>query len=210
MCFLVNHLIERKINMASMVLKDMLICPECGEIMFPSAFDKKSRTLQYCCCAQECKTKSTKNFDEVAVPEYEKINFFVLNDDGEVTWKCHFHGYCECLIEDILDKDFTKFEHCCCIWGREDDEIFGDEKYAHEDGKIIIRKILSALDEEMICILAEEIGIELEEYNGKYADAFVDAADFLTGDFRDYVYSLTDQIYSLFDISLDENGEMLD
>ena len=53
----------------------------------------------------------------------EKINYFLLTDDGALSWKCVFHGYCDCFIDDVLDDDFSKFENACCIWGKSNDEI---------------------------------------------------------------------------------------
>ncbi|MBQ2778049.1 MAG: hypothetical protein IJF50_11120 [Peptococcaceae bacterium] len=196
--------------MATMVLKDMLICPECGAEMFPYSFDKESRVIGYRCSAEECCAEKTCGFDQVAVTEGEKINYFVLNDDGEVSWKCHFHGYCVDLIESLLDKDFTKFARSCCIYGREDDEIFEDMECIQGEGRTIVAKILNALDEDQLLELAEERGIDVDEYDGDYLEAFLGSVDFLVDDFRDFIYSLTDTIQYLFDISIDEDGELME
>lgn len=193
--------------MDTKVLKDVIICSECSGKMFPSSFDKSNRIISYRCCNDGCKAKKEYSFDDVLVKDGEKIKYFLLTDDGVLSWKCAFHGCCDCFIDNVLDDDFSKFENACCIWGKSNDEILKENNYVATEGKIIIEKILSALDDKQISELADVFEIDFDEYDD-YVEAFLDCFDFMTNDFRGFVYSLTGEIKYLFDIDIDEFGNV--
>ena len=196
--------------MATMVLKDMIICPECGAEMFPSAFDKEERTIIYRCRMATCLAERTHSFEEVKLKEGEKIRFVCLNDDGDVTWKCYEHGYCDNCIENLLEMDFTKFERCCCILGRDEDEIEADMEYAQGEGRETIRNILNALDEDCVSELCDDMLVEnpVDMFDGDYVEAFV-AEAMCNGDgVIDFIYQMIDRIYDLFEINIDTDGNI--
>ena len=37
--------------------------------------------------------KKEYSFDDVLVKDGEKIKYFLLTDDGVLSWKCAFHGW---------------------------------------------------------------------------------------------------------------------
>ena len=82
-----------------------------------------------------------------------------------------------------------------------------ENNYVATEGKIIIEKILSALDDKQISELADVFEIDFDEYDD-YVEAFLDCFDFMTNDFRGFVYSLTGEIKYLFDIDIDEFGNV--
>ena len=196
--------------MATMVLKDMIICPECGAEMFPFAFDKETRTIGYRCRMATCLVERTHSFEEVKLEEGERFHFVCLNDDGDVTWKCYEHGYCDNYIENLLEMDFTKFERCCCILGRDEDEIEEDMEYAQGEGREIIRNILNALDEDYISELGDDMLMEtsVDMFDGDYVEAFVSEA-LCNGDgIADFVEQMIARIYDLFEINIDTDGNI--
>ncbi|MDO4732549.1 MAG: hypothetical protein Q4B50_03430 [Bacillota bacterium] len=198
--------------MATMVLKDTLLCPECGEEMFPCAFDRQERKITYRCSETDCGMEKECSFDEAKLEEGENFIYFCLNDDGEVTWKCFIHAYCEYDIDFLLEKDITKFQRCCCVLGRDVDEIEEDMKYAENAGKSKISRILAALGEEHIPELAKDMlfDIELDFFDGDYLEAFASQAMINEDGVDDFIYQMLDQIYELFEISLDEEGNPLE
>ena len=80
--------------MATMALKTIIQC-KCGKEMFPFQFDNKQQKIGYKCSDIACGAEMEFSFDEVKMGEGERINYFCLNDDGEMTWKCCCHGYCD-------------------------------------------------------------------------------------------------------------------
>lgn len=197
--------------MATMVLKDMVICPKCGAEMFPSAFDKDERKISYKCCNESCKVEIEYGFDEVKLKEDERFHYFCLNDDGDATWKCYEHGYCDFHIEGLLEMDFTKFARCCCILGRDFEDMEADAEYAHSKGKEIIKKILDAIGEERTCELADEILYEMpvDMFDGDYLEAFVAESICDMDGVESFISNMIDSIYDMFEISIDENGQVI-
>ena len=196
--------------MATMILKDMIICPECGSEMFPCSFDKENRVIGYRCRMEDCQTEIIHNFDEVKLEDGEKYHFVCLNDDGDVTWKCFEHGYCDNYIENLIDMDFTKFERCCCILGRDDDEIEADMEYAQAEGRDIIENILNALDEDCVCELGEDMLMEnpVDMFDGDYVEAFVAEAMCNLDGVDDFIQMMISRISDLFEIDIDEDGNI--
>ena len=191
--------------MATMVLKDMLICPECGAEMFPCSFDREKRVIGYRCRMANCLAEQTHSFEEVRLEKGEKFHFVCLNDDGEVTWKCYEHGYCDNYIEHLLELDFAKFERCCCILGREQDEMEADMEYAQGEGREIIRNILNALDEEAVSELGDDMLMDnpVDMFDGDYVEAFVCEAMCNTDGVDDFIGRMISRIYDLFEIDMD-------
>ena len=198
--------------MATMILKDMLICSECGAEMFPCAFDKENRVIGYRCRMVNCLAEQTHSFEEVKLEEGEKFHFVCLNDDGDVTWKCYEHGYCDNVIENLLEMDFTKFERCCCILGRDEDEIEADMEYAQGEGRECIQKILNALSKECVSELCDDMLVEnsVDMFDGDYVEAFVAEAMCNSDGVDDFIEQMTSRIYDLFEIDIDMDGNIIE
>ncbi len=199
--------------MATMALKDMILCPVCGAEMFPSAFDRAARKISYKCTAAECAAETECSFEEVRLGDGERYHSFCLNDDGDATWKCHRHGHCDLPIDSLLDKDFTKFQTCCCILGLNEEELEEEADHLSNEGKEQISRILSVLDEEQVLELVNELCDEdvLENCDDDYAEALAQQFFYSECDTVDeFINWITDEIYSLFEISIDEDGNLLD
>ena len=81
-----------------MQLKDVVMC-ECGGKMFPTKVDKKKREINYRCSVCECGKEVKRKYEEVALRDNENQEYFSLDDEGNITWKCYTHGYCEMDID---------------------------------------------------------------------------------------------------------------
>ena len=198
--------------MAAMILKDVLVCPMCGENMYPCSFDKNRRRIGYRCWDEDCDLDMEFSFEDARLEEGERPQFFSLNDDGVVTWKCPVHGSCDNIIENLMDEDLTKFERCCCVWGRDEEELEADAEYAQGEGKETITKILDAIGEDQVEELAEDMICEndLDDFGGDYVAAFVAEALCNEDGVDDFIYLMINRIYDLFEISVNEDGEILD
>lgn len=148
--------------MATMVLKDTIKC-NCGKEMFAASMDKVNRIMRYQCIDVNCGETVEKSFDEARLHEGERFGYFCLNDDGEITWKCANHGYCDFNIEwfedDWQDKVNRFVEMGCALESffyeiQEEIESIGERA---ED----VKRLLAHLDEEQMLAVAEEMGIEV-------------------------------------------------
>lgn len=198
--------------MATMLLKDMIICPECGAEMFPCAFDGENRVISYRCRMVNCLAEQTHSFEEVKLGEDEKYHFVCLNDDGDVTWKCYEHGYCDHHIENLLEMDFTKFERCCCILGRDIEDLDADFEYAQGEGREMIEKILAALDMDCLSELGEDMLMEnpVDIFDDDYVEAFVAEAMCNVDGVDDFIEQMISRIYDLFEIDIDNEGNIVE
>ena len=198
--------------MATMVLKDMVLCPVCGAEMFPCAFDSEKRVIAYRCRMVSCLAEQEYSFEEVKLGEDERFHFVCLNDDGNVTWKCYEHGYCDYHIEHLLEMDFTKFERCCCILGRDEDDLEADLEYAQGEGRERIQNILHALDEESVAELGDDMLAEnpVDIFDGDYVEAFVSEAMCNADGVDDFIEQMLSRIYDLFEINIDADGNILE
>ena len=192
--------------MATMALKDVVICPACGAEMFPSAFDRRERYIKYKCSSQDCASEAQYTFNDVKLEEGKPQTYFRLNDDGDATWKCFTHGYCDVPIESLFDKDYTKFRNCCCIFGRDEDEMEADAAFVEGEGKKIIEKILSLIGAEKASELANDMIDEslLDFFHDNVLDAFCAEATVSDSGAEDYLYQMSDRIFELFDITFDD------
>ena len=171
--------------MATMCLKDTCTC-ECGKIMFPFTMDMENKTIEYKCSC--CGETVTKAFDEVKSAEGERFDYFCLNDDGDITWKCGTHGYCDFSVEwlndDWQDKVDRFVELGCCLekYPEEFDDMFEDFGGNQDE----LFELFSHLEPEQIEEIANEMGIMVEddiyqafmnEYQERLCDCCLDDFD---------------------------------
>ena len=192
--------------MAAKVLKDMIICSECGEKMFPCAFDRENRKIAYSCLS--CGDVQEYDFEEVALGENEHYYAFCLNDDGDATWKCSEHGYCEFPIENLFEMDYSKLGTYCCLLAKTEEEITADIEYGQSKGRDQIQQILSRLDEDQINELADELLLEvdIDTFEGNLIDAFAMEASMWEEGFVDFLYQMMERIDD-FEIYLDIDSD---
>jgi len=198
--------------MATMVLKDTIPCPVCGAEMFPAAFDRQERKISYRCSGSCCGAEKECSFEEAKLGEGEKFTYFCLNDAGEATWQCFSHAYCEYDIDFLLEQDLTKFQRCCCVLGRDAEEIEADLEFLEEDGREKISRILSAIGEDRIPELAEDMlyDVDPDLFDGDTLEAFVAQATINEDGPEEFIYQMLDRIYDLFEITVDEDGELVE
>lgn len=188
--------------MAKLVLKDVIKC-ECGKDMFVFALDKENKVITYMCIDECCGNKVEMTFDEAMLSENERFKYFCLNDDGQMTWKCYNHGYCDFDVEwfanDWVSKAYKFIEYGCALEA-DLDEI--EEMFENPDERIEeLRDLFAHLEDEQIEMIADEMGIMIED---DLYFAFFD--EFQTGLFEGFVDSWEDfkeQIIStMFDLDL--------
>lgn len=195
--------------MATMFLKDHIKCPKCDREMFPCEFDRSNKKISYKCIS--CEETSTFSFDDVK-NESNTYDYFLLNDDGGVSWKCYRHGYCDDIIEGLFGLDFSKFVDLHCILCKNEKELDEEMEYANKEGNKKLVRMFSNLDEDQIAELADEVLYDgdLEECDGNYVEAFLLTFSNGLGDeylsFDSFYGDLQDIIQDLFDMTIDENG----
>ena len=80
-------------------------------IYFVDSVDKKERKVYYRC--ERCGYEEVLTFEEAGVDD-EEYAFFILKEDGTLTWECPESGIKEENAEEITD--FSKYytiEHLC-------------------------------------------------------------------------------------------------
>ena len=150
--------------MATMTLKTIVQC-KCGKDMFPFQFDNKYQKIGYKCSDTACGAEMECSFDEVKVEEGERIHYFWLNDDGQMTWKCCCHGYCDFDVEWFMDDwqdKVDRFINLACALEKYPEEIDSDIE-RQEEHLAELKERLQELDEEQKLQLAEDMGIEIED-----------------------------------------------
>ena len=199
-----------------MVLKDSLIC-SCGNHMFPFEFDSDEKIITYKCTA--CGSSITKDFSDVSLQNNEQPKYFVLDESGEITWKCPTHGYCAFTIDSFTNGlyemcGFEKMRCPICYYEsceEDDNEANENEKntleYAQsEDAKNDIRAILDNLTEEQQRELVGQYEVDPDDFGGHYPEALRMIFLYFYCDsdapFESYLEELKQQIYDLFEIDL--------
>ncbi|MPM16317.1 hypothetical protein SDC9_62695 [bioreactor metagenome] len=199
------------------ILKDTLICKNCGAKMFPCAFDKEQQKITYKCIVIACGHTEEHCFQDVTMAPTEQYEYFCLNDEGTATWKCYCHGYCEFDIDSLMEKDFSKFVDDGCILAQTYDEVEDDFDYADGEGKEKLRKILTVLDAGQLSKLLEEQLSEVapEDFEGDYIQALVTqfkinltTTDDSSYSFDAFIDEILEMISDLFGISVDIYGIM--
>lgn len=190
--------------MATKVLKDVITCT-CGKVMFPAKFDKESRVIGYKCVDELCGSTVEMSFEEAELPENENFKYFCLNDDGQMTWKCFNHGYCDFDMEwfEIGWQDKVKrFMELGCALDTYMEEIqgaFGDSDEQIEE----LKELFHHLDEEQIQMIADEMGVMCEDdiYTGFCSDFEEGLMDGSYGSWDEYKDMI---ISTMFDLELCE------
>lgn len=192
--------------MATMVLKDTVKC-ECGKEMFVWALDKENRRITYKCSDPNCTKTVEMSFDEAKLPENEKSGYFCLNDDGDMTWKCYNHGYCDFNVEwfsdDWQDK-VNRFTELGCALESYMEEI--EAELGNTDGHIEeLQEMFSHLEEEQIEEIASEMGVMVEEdiYSAFCSDFEECMLDGVYDSWDEYKEAIISTMYDL-DMCLDE------
>ena len=92
-------------------LKDVYRCELCGGDMQVIKFDMKERLVYYRC--ERCGYEETLTFEEAGLDD-ENYAFFILKEDGTLTWECPESGVKTENANEI--EDFSKYyelEHLC-------------------------------------------------------------------------------------------------
>ncbi len=196
--------------MAKMVLKEYFDCP-CEGAMFACSIDKENEKVTYKCI--RCGAAAEKSFDEVKLGENDRTDYFVLNDDGVVTWKCADHGYCEFRLEDLWWEDrLPRFIDLGCAVCKYPEEIEAEMEVG-EDDEAIVKNIIESLTPEQLAELSETMGVE--DYDGdpinyeSYMIYYRELAGY--GEFEsfwDFIETLKSTIFDLFEIEYDEEGKV--
>lgn len=85
-------------------LKEIYRCTVCGGDMQIIKFDKEARKIYYRC--ERCGYEETLSFEEALVDD-EEYSFFILREDGTLTWECPESGVTTENAADI--SDFSKY-----------------------------------------------------------------------------------------------------
>lgn len=200
-----------------MLLRDVIQC-KCGKDMFVSGLNKENKTIDYTCMNECCGNTMKLGFEDAILPENEKFKYFCLNDDGQMTWKCFNHGYCDFDVEwfgyDWQDKVDKFAEHGCALEQSIDEIIalftpFSREEIEEMGGGIDeIIALFSHLEEDQIQMIADEMGVMaeddlysafMEEFANGLMEGYVDSWE----DFKERIIST---MYDL-DLCLDEDDE---
>ncbi len=196
--------------MAKMVLKEFFIC-SCDNGMFAHEIDKENQKVTYRCIG--CGATMEKSFDEVNLSENDRTDYFVLNDDGVVTWKCANHGYCEFRIEDLWYEDrLTRFVDLACGLCKYPEEIEAEMEVTDEDEQIV-KNIIESLTHEQLSELSESMGVEDFEGDPITYETYMFYFNELMGygefeNFEDFVETLKTNIFDLFEIEFDWEGHV--
>ena len=92
-------------------LKDVYRCPVCGGDMQVMKFDKNERSVYYVC--ERCGYEETLTFEEAALDD-DQYAFFMLEEDGGMTWECPESGIKTESVDE--NTDFSQYyiiEHLC-------------------------------------------------------------------------------------------------
>lgn len=144
--------------MATMILREHRAC-SCGSMMFPSKFDKENKRIEYKCL--KCGKKEEYAFDEVGYDNGSdyKYSYFMLNDDGDATWKCYQHGHCDFNIENLIEepKKYERFIETGCGLCMGVDET--DDLVSILLGNIDqFEEIIDAAEPHIVDLLIDEFG----------------------------------------------------
>ncbi len=196
--------------MVKTVLKEFFAC-HCEGAMFAHEIDKENEKVTYKCI--RCGATMEKSFDEVKLSENDRTDYFVLNDDGVVTWKCFEHGYCEFRIEDLWWEDrLPRFVDLGCGLGKYPEEIEAEMEVTDED-ETIVKNIIESLTHEQLAELSENMGVEDFEGDPITAETYMIYYRELAGygefeGFGDFLETLKSTIFDLFEIEYDEEGNV--
>ena len=191
-------------------LKEYQIC-SCGKTMFPCDFDENKMLITYQCT--ECDNTVTKNFDEVTLHDGDKTKYFVLNEAGEVTWKCPSHGYCDFTIDSFFGLyDFRGFEEMGCAlcyaeskgYEKYEDEEMDLDYISSEKGKNAIKEIIDNLTDEQQKELVRHYDVSPDDVSGDCAEGIRRAyfIHYMDAPFKFFLNDLKKQIYDQFEIDL--------
>lgn len=210
--------------MATMHLRDVIKC-KCGKDMFVSGLNKENKTIDYTCMDECCGNTMKLGFEDAILPENEKFKYFCLNDDGQMTWRCFNHGYCDFDVEwfgyDWQNKVNKFVEHDCALEKSIDeiDEIIAlfshfsrdeiEEMFGNSGGGIeAIMALFSHLEEDQIQMIADEMGVMaeddlysafMEEFENGLIEGYVDS-------WEEFKEQIINTMYYL-NLCLDEDDE---
>ena len=171
--------------MATTVLRDAIKC-ECGKEMFPASFDKARRLVSFHCSDPTCGKKVEVSFKDIEVPKTTDFKYFCFNDDGEMTWKCHNHGYCDFDISWFMidwQRKVNRFLEARCAVCNTEEEAEARRKYALQELKSehnALDQFLNRLDKEKIETLVQEVLGELtvpQDYVDALRKDFIERMD---------------------------------
>lgn len=162
--------------MSELNLKDVIKC-ECGFVMFPYEIHKEEDTILYKCSASNCNCSKLLPFKEATLKPGEINTYFLLDDSGNMFWKCPLHGKCQDNLKWLSsewEKNVNKFIDYGCGYEVDYDEVedaLEDVLNNLDEHKREICELFEPLSDEDIVRVANEMGIELEE---EYPKAFLD------------------------------------
>lgn len=179
--------------------------------MFAYRIDNENEKVIYKCI--RCGAETEKSFDEARLGENDRADYFVLSNDGTVTWKCGDHGYCEFRLEDLWWEDrLARFVDLGCAVCKYPEEIEVEMTVGEED-EAILENIIASLSSEQLAELSETMGVEELDGGEITAETYMIYYNELAGygefeSFWDFIETLKNTIFDLFEIEYDEEGNI--